>query len=592
MTEVGKPIAFSDSREALPLDTFLHLATAAPYLCVDTESNGEDVRDGRGYLQGISLSFMYDTRVATMYFSVRHKFGFNYPREIQERLRELFSTRDKHDLPNLYHNSKFDIPSLTTFGIKLKSYHNHYCTMLMSHLLNENLFAQSLQSVSKHYLGNEYSKVKSPELEKIIKAFGWGHIPSEVMYEYALQDSALGLLVFLKMLPDWEKEQLDAYWHRHKRKTIEVVMSMERRGVLIDQELCRKNLAIGEQEMEDVKEILGLNPGSPKDLKKLLIDELQLPVQLHKKTGNPTFDKDAMEIYDQILERRGDATAIHILTYRGWQKTTSSNYRSYLKLLSPDGRLRCNYKLHGTKTGRFSCADPNLQQIPKKSVKPWNRATKTAFTSPEGYSLWGFDYAQLELRLATAYAGVKSLIQVFEEDRDIFDEMSLSLNMVRPDTKTFVYSTQYGGGNKRISDVFGISMERAAEIRAHYFSTYPGFRTVSNLASNTAKSSGKVKLWSGRYRHFMWPQSEAHKAFNSAIQGGAADIVEGAMHRAYEQVDNEEDCQLLLQIHDELAFQIKDSVAAEVVPEIKRIMEAIPQDFGVKFKVEAKRFGG
>lgn len=467
--------------------------------------------------------------------------------------------------------------------------------MLQSHLLKETAFNQSLQSVAKTWIGHDYGKVKSPELDKLIKTFGWGAVPSEMMYEYALQDGGLAYIAHFAMAAKWNEENLDDYWHTHKRKTIDVFMKMEERGALIDQDLCKKSIVTGEAAMQDVVEILGINPGSPKDQYKLFIEKLDLPPQykLRKnKTRTITFDKDAMALYDIILERRNDPTALLVLTYRGWQKTISSNYRAYLELLSPDGRIRCNYKLHGTRTGRCSCEKPNLQQIPKQSLKPWNGGTKKAFIARPGYTMWEADYAQLEFRFGAAYAQEKSLLDIFADpSRDVFDEMSEQLNMIRPDTKTLVYSMQYGGGNKRVSEVFGVPIDRAAAIRGNYFNTYRRLHSITKLAASTAKSRGKVKLWSGRYRHFQFPESEAHKAFNAVIQGGAADIVEQAMHRLYADVDSDE-CQMQLQIHDAIVFEIKDTIAPVVIPEIKRVMEAVPQDFGVKFKVDVHRLHG
>lgn len=577
--------------EVLPLKEFFSRAAIASRLGVDTESNGEDVRDGRGYCQGISLAYRYSySHYAVNYFPIRHKFGFNYDTEIRSDLTSLLEFRDENKFINVYHNSKYDIPSLRTAGIKL-NYNNHYCTMLQSHLINENQFSASLQAVAKNYLGEGFEKQKSPLLEKIIKLYGWVAIPSEIMYEYALQDAALALAVHDKMQEFWDAENLDDYWFKRKIKTVDCFINMESHGVVIDQELCKRNIILGEEAMLDTVEQLQLNPGSTKDLSKLLLDELNLPVVKLTKNGNPSFDKEAMVEYDELLERRDDPSAIYILEYRGWQKSVSSNYKPYLSLLSPDGRLRPNYKLHGTKTGRNSCEKPNLQQIPRESIKPWNGGTKKAFLAKPGYSLIGLDYSQLEFRFGAAMAGQKKLIEIFSEDRDIFTEMSLDLGMGRFDTKTFTYSIQYGAGIRRIKNVFGISSEEAEYRISHYYETYPEFKVITKRAEIICKSKGKLQLWSGRYRHFMWPQSEGHKAFNSACQGGAADIVEDRMHALAEAgLTNTDDCKLLLHVHDELVFEINNEVLDSVVPAIKEVMENVQPDFGVKFKVEAKKW--
>ena len=204
------------------------------------------------------------------------------------------------------------------------------------------------------------------------------------------------------------------------------------------------------------------------------------------------------------------------------------------------------------------------------------------------------DYSQLELRLGTAYAKELSLAQVFEEGRDIFTEMSERLNMTRDATKTFVYSTQYGAGINRISSVFKITKSQAEALRQHYYRTYPGFRALSDKASTVAKTVGKVRLWSGRYRHFLKPQEEAHKAMNSLIQGGAADIVESVMIECFEEFVNE-DCRLLLQVHDSLVFEIKEDQLQHYAKLIRSTMEGVNEHthkFGVKFAVDVHYLGG
>jgi DNA polymerase-1 len=371
-------------------------------------------------------------------------------------------------------------------------------------------------------------------------------------------------------------------------------MEMENRGVLINQDLAQEQIEIGNKRMAEIRNYLGgLNPSSPNDLYTLLCENLGLPEIIQVKTGRRTFDKKAMEEYDVILERMDSPIAKRVLEYRGWQKTVTSNYEPYLELLSPDGRLRCNYKLHGTVTGRNSCERPNLQQIPRESSKEWNGHLKSAFIAPPGKSIIEFDYAQLELRLGTAYADEKSLIQVFAEDRDIFQEMADAFGWPRFDTKTFTYSIQYGAGVNRISNVFGISRQQAKGRIDTYYSTYPAFRAISNRVGQIVTRHGKVPLWSGRFRHFLYPESQSYKAFNSLIQGGAADIVERVM-LALKPLETK-DSFILLTIHDSVVWEIADEERERLVPLIKETMEdvngATGQKFGVKFAVDYKEWG-
>src|SRR4030095_487557 len=130
-----------------------------------------------------------------------------------------------------------------------------------------------------------------------------------------------------------------------------------------------------------------------------------------------------------------------------------------------DGRLRAEYKPHGTVTGRFSCADPNLQQIPKETDKPWNGAVKSCLIAEDGYKLYELDYSQLEFRLAASAAKEEGLLEIFDDpNRDVFTEMAAELGMDRNSTKTLNYTIQYGGGVKRIKAVFGVSASEAKSI--------------------------------------------------------------------------------------------------------------------------------
>jgi DNA polymerase-1 len=256
-----------------------------------------------------------------------------------------------------------------------------------------------------------------------------------------------------------------------------------------------------------------------------------------------------------------------IKEYRGWQKAVSAAYRPYLSLRGPDDRLRCSYKTHGTATGRLSCSEPNLQQIPKSSDKPWNGKVKNCFIAKPGFKLINADFSQLELRLATAYAGEEELKKVFEEGRDIFTEMSKQLGMSRHDTKTLVYSMQYGAGEQRIMDVFGVDRNEAKKIRANYFATYPHFRRLNERCTEKVEEAGKIKIWSGRYRHFD-DRNDSYKAMNSVIQGGAADIVERIMVRCYEELESE-DCSMLLQVHDSITFEVREPMVPQYIEKIQ-----------------------
>lgn len=557
-------------------------------LTIDTETNGKDIRDGRGYLIGISMTVRVDSDYFSIYLPFKHKTEECVSQDIADRVRKIIEYWPGYIV---FHNAKFDLESLRTAGINYKG--KFYDTMLMCHLINENYpFDKGLSSCVKHYVDKEMSKKDDPAFKWLTEFYGWDGVPINVMREYAEHDAYITARLFYAIIDKFKEEIPDEYWE-HRQKFTHVIIAMERRGILIDKGLASVMVAQGEAELERITIALnGFNPGSNKDLHYLFIEKLKMPViKRSKKTQAPSFDKEAMEEYDRLLETEDDETAKLVFAYRGWQKTVSSNYRAYLELLSPDGRVRPNYKLHGTKTGRMSCSKPNLQQIPRKTEKPWNGNLKDTFIPTPGYELWEFDYAQLELRLATAYAKEEALMEVFLQGRDIFSEMALKLGLPRQQTKTFVYSTQYGAGLDRLMHVFKISREQADDMRRNYYNAYPGFVAVSQRASKLCKYSGKLQLWSGRYRHFFDRREDAHKAFNSVIQGGAADIVESVMVRLFEEIDDEDACRMLLQVHDSVVFEIRSDSVDAYVPKIQALMEDVKPDFGVKFAVESKKWG-
>lgn len=581
---------------------FITGAKAAPILAVDTETtvNGGDVRDGRDYAMGLSIAYrLPGLGLVSNYFPFRHE-SHNLDKTVLAQLKDLI----EHHPLLVFHNAKFDIVSLGTLGVNVEG--RFYDTMLMAHMVNENepFGGKGLDSLTKYYL-NDAGKRKSEEFVGAVKYLGWGRVPPYLMHEYASYDAELTLRLYEYLQLEWDAQELEPLWDT-EIEFIRLLIKMEGRGVRINQALVESELTRGQSRMAAIIEELGLNPASPKDLNKLLIEELGLPIVKYtdgsyldgKKRSilksedecKPSFDKQAMEIYEELLADSNDDRASLILEFRGYQKTISSNYKPYRELLSPDGRLRPNYKMHGTVTGRMSCEKPNLQQIPRVSEKPWNGVLKQAFIAEPGFTLWEADYSQLELRLAAAYAHEEELIEVFNSGRDIFTEMARTSGMPRHDVKTRTYTIQYGGGAKRLSQVFKVSLTEGARIRDEFFEDYPGFRRMAQQASRKCRTQGFIRLWSNRRRHFSDPQNEAHKAFNSVIQGGAAEIVKHSMLRLAKGVDSD-DCRMLLQVHDSVVFEIRNGMEDIYCPKIKEIMEAVEPDFGVHFAVDVHKWG-
>jgi len=554
-------------------------------IAIDTETNGQELRDGSGYCVGVSLAWKGEN---ALYLPFRHiDTEGNYDiAEFREILQFILDT-----FPIIFHNFTFDLMSLETLGLDT-SKAVVFDTMLLTHLLDENVATgYKLDSLCQMYLG--MGKKRSDEFIAWMRGFGWGSIPSELMCEYAVWDAYITYKLYEFLAPKLRQEKLGPVWYQ-KVKFAKLISKMERRGIRIDTELCRRKIAEGEAIMNEIIEKLGgLNPASPKDQYALFVEKLDLPVVYKdRKNGTATvsFDKYTMQRYDEILELRDDWTAKLVLAYRGWQKSISSNYKAYLELLSHDGRLRPNYKLHGTKTRRMSCEHPNLQQIPRSGTKPWNGEMKQCFIPRDGYVLIEADYAQLEFRISATYADQRELLAIFADPtRDIFTEISKGLGIIRYDGKTLVYALSYGAGTPRISVALDKPLNEAQAIKDNYFKNYPELLAVSNYAKKKVEKEGKIRLWNGSYRHMN--KSDAHKAYNSVIQGGAAAIVEDRMIALEEEVCKVDECDMLLQVHDSVVFEIREDLVEHYTPLIRKCMEAVPAPFDTTtFKVDIHRW--
>lgn len=209
----------------------------------------------------------------------------------------------------------------------------------------------------------------------------------------------------------------------------------------------------------------------------------------------------------------------------------------------------------------------------------------------EGFVLVEFDYSQLEFRLSTHFSGQEELIAIFNDPtRDIFTEIAKELGMERHDAKTLVYSISYGAGPPRISNVFGVSLSEGRAIRDNFFRVYRNLLRASSYASSRASMDRRIQLWSGRYRNFLDPKKEAHKAYNAFIQGTAADLVERAMLRSaqFEDANNH----MILQVHDSVVWELEIATLDQMVRMIQNSMVSMGDEWSIPFKVDAHYWGG
>jgi DNA polymerase-1 len=566
---------------------------------IDTETTGLRVasEDGNAddWCIGISIATRDDEGfIWSHYYGVAHETGINIADANFDRLAEMLESRQG---PLIYANVQFDVLSMETQGVRVVD-RAFYDIPTMALLVNENEpQTKSLDQISARYLGNDFQKVQDPFVEKEKKT-GNRTITPEQEFEYARVDAELTLMDWevLKEEPTWKDLPVDIW--ESKQKLIRVLIAMRRHGVAVNTKVAATEYRKGTEAMAKVLDELGYVNMGPKALEELFLERLGLPVVRRTPKGKPSFDKFAMETYEQMLEKVHSEEATRVKEYRGWMKSTSASYKPYLDLLSSDGRLRPTFNTHRVTTGRLSCSEPNLQQISKDGGKPWNQNVKKCFVARPGFKLLSADYSQLELRLATAYADEKLLKEIFLDGRDLFTEMGQQLHMERGEAKRLTYTIQYGGGAKRVAQQFGVSISEAKKIIANFWATYPNFKRLNDFCAGRVIQQGRIRLWSGRYRTFRY-SSDSYKAMNSLIQGGAADIVERVMIRAYDELESD-DCRMLLQVHDALVFEVREDLEEEYKQLIKELMEdipgALPEEakdyFPVRWNVEVEEWGG
>lgn len=582
---------------------WIKLLSQTGAVALDTENFGLDREfiDGTAYKMGFSLCVKIGETYYKEYIPTGHVMGTqteNMPQEEWEPILSSVATKKV-----FLFNAPYDNRVLRQgYDIKLTDYID---LMRLTHLDDENYVqGRSLENMVKKYCPDVEPKKMTDMMKAQIEMLGWGMFSFEQLNDYGAHDAymtyRLAEATINKLAAKGEAQKVLAYWTGIEQENYETTYNMKSRGILVDLDVCRDYVEQGHEAIERVKKELGFDPSIRKNMERVFWEELNLPVIYNKKKNkageaiqSATFDKDAMERYELMLESRMDREdselAGKVLEYRGWTKAISSYYGSYLKLVYPDGRLRPSYLYHGTKTGRFACIEPNLQQIPKekgKKPKPWVDNLKAEVFKPrEGYELWEFDYSQLEFRMGAHYAKEQILLEAFnDDDRDVFSEMALLLKMPRQDCKTLTYSINYGAGVQRIMDAFNVPRDVAKKHIERFYETYPNLRRVNMLAKMRAEKNLKIELWSGRYRHFQYKE-EGFKAFNSFIQGGAADLVKMAMNRINRELP---EVRMLLQVHDSLIFELPVARVAEYK---KQIMEIMANPGGMEWDVHLKTDG-
>lgn len=541
---------------------------------VDTETNFTDKAWDR-YLLGLSIT----TDANTYYVPVAHKSGWLGDHTNVQVPPDLFCGAT---VPIIAHNMKFDYQVLRRAGITLPV-ENLWDTLAMSHFICEwnkgKDQGHSLEVVAPKYLGKESQKEVAKA--KAMKAV-WEITPPALMALYAEQDSRLLPELYKKLLslmePDWIRQ-----WEEVDREFMLLLADMETLGIPLDRELAEKYYDQCDQRMLQIQRELGFDPAKSSVLHPKLFDDPPFGLGLTCPSKTPTGKP---KVSGEWLQSVGHPLTALVYEYRKTQKQLSSYFGPYLSLTTRDyARLHCDFRQYGTQTGRMSCADPNLQQIPRDEYKDAN--VKKVFNPEEGKQLWEIDFRTIEYRMQAVYAQDPVLLELFRNEGDfhqlVADDVSKQsgLKISRQQAKTINYLMSFGGGVKVLNEQLGVGFQKAKQIHEGYKDSYPLIFAKARQAQEAAEANDEAKMWFGRKRHFQYP-GEHHKAFNAVIQGGSFEIVKRSMLKL-----REAGFTMSNQVHDSVWINVSSEKDIE---EAQKLMEDwTEQAFKLRFSTDRKR---
>lgn len=407
-----------------------------------------------------------------------------------------------------------------------------------------------------------------------------------------------------------EEQNLQSLFDEIEWPLREVILDINQTGVLLDVDYLKTLSKKLHKELTQLEKNiykhagLEFNINSPKQMGEVLFDKLELKPKNQKKTAGGQRSTKESE-----LEKMVDDHPIikDILRYRELQKLVSTYIDNLPQLVSEDGRLRTTFMQTGTTTGRISSKDPNLQNIPIRSEE--GRAIRKGFVSAPGYKLVAIDYSQIELRIAAILSEDPKLIDIFKRGTDVHmgvaaqvfnvPEAEVTKNM-RRHAKVINFGILYGMGVNALRGNLGAdtSREEAQEFLNAYFNTFTRLAEYLEETKAFARDHGYTETLFGRKRHFPGIQSGApfiraqaeRMAINAPVQGTAADIVRIAMIKVHGALETDKDkAKILLQVHDELVFEVEESILDKTIKKIVTLMESVLEDketFGVPVKVD------
>jgi DNA polymerase-1 len=489
------------------------------------------------------------------------------------------------------HNLKFDLQVFALRGVTLASYDD---TMLMSYVLDAGRSEHGIEQLSARYFNHttiDYNEVAGSGKSRVsFEAVDIGKAG-----EYAAEDADVTLRLWQVLKPRLTSEGVASVYETLERPLVPVLAGMERRGISIQRSvLSELSNEFGKRAVAleaEIQALAGepLNPGSPKQLGDILFGKLKLPGGTRTKTG--AWSTGARTL-DELAEQ-GHALPRKILDWRQVAKLRSTYTDALPSFVNPTTRrVHTSYALASTTTGRLSSSEPNLQNIPIRNEE--GRKIRRAFIASEGHKLVSADYSQIELRLLAEIANMETLRKAFREHIDIHAMTASEMfgvpvkgmpGEVRRRAKAINFGIIYGISAFGLANQLGIEREEAAAYIKKYFERFPGIRDYMEESKKFAKQNGYVLTLFGRKCHYpdianSNPSIRAFNeraAINARLQGTAADIIRRAMVRMDAALAKHKlSAQMLLQVHDELVFEVPDSEVETTLPVVKKVMEEAP----------------
>ena len=572
------------------LEKWVARAFEAGRIAVDTETTALDAM--RAELVGISLSIVPGE---ACYVPLAHRppdgglleeAGVQIPRDSAlALLKPLF---EDPAVMKVGQNLKYDMLVLSRYGVDVTPFDD---TMLMSFVLDAGRGNHGMDDLSDRHLG-----VKTIPIKELIgtgkSQITFDRVPLDRARDYAAEDADITLRLDRVLKPKLVAGRMVSVYETLERPLAPVLVAMERRGVKLDRAaLARlsKDFAerLGILEGE-IHELAGrpFTIGSPKQLGEVLFDEMGLPGGRKGKTGAYATGADVLE----ELAALGHALPAKVLDWRRISKLKSTYSDTLVEQINPDtGRVHTSYAMAGAATGRLSSTDPNLQNIPVRTEE--GRKIRSAFVPEPGYRLMSADYSQIELRLLAHVAEIDALRQAFHDGADIHAATAAQIfgvavdgmdPLMRRRAKAINFGIVYGISAFGLARQLRIDRADARSYIDAYFERYPGIRRYMEETKAFARAHGYVETIFGRRCHVRGinDRNAARRGFserqaiNAPLQGSAADIVKRAMIRMQPALDAARlDARMLLQVHDELVFEVPENALEETAAVVRRVME-------------------